>query len=158
MPMSISDGARSAGARTLPSAAFELDPRLAADTHRVGDLALSRVLLFDDVRFPWLVIVPRQSGLRELIDLPHDDQHRLLEEINSCAHVLHALDKPDKLNIAALGNVVAQLHVHVIARYTSDAAWPRPVWNIGERIRFDDAALRRRLGSLRAALRIEEPQ
>jgi diadenosine tetraphosphate (Ap4A) HIT family hydrolase len=153
MPMSISDGAR-----TQHSAAFALDPRLAADTHRVGDLALSRVLLFDDARFPWLILVPRQSGLRDLIDLPHDDQHRLLDEVNSCAHVLHALDKPDKLNIAALGNVVAQLHVHVIARYTSDAAWPRPVWNVGERVPFEDSVLQRRLGSLRAALRIEEPQ
>jgi diadenosine tetraphosphate (Ap4A) HIT family hydrolase len=153
MPMSVSDGAR-----TLPTAAFALDARLAADTHRVGDLELSRVLLFDDARFPWLVLVPRQSGLRDLIDLPHHDQHRLLDEVNRCAHVLHALDKPDKLNIAALGNVVAQLHVHVIARYTSDAAWPRPVWNVGERVPFEDNVLRRRLGSLRAALRIEEPQ
>src|SRR4029453_4368089 len=105
-PMSESDGVR-----TLSSAPFALDPRLAADTHRVGDLAFSRVLLFDDARFPWLVLVPRQSGLRDLIDLAHDDQHQLLDEINRCAHVLHALDKPDKLNIAALGNVVAQLHV-----------------------------------------------
>ena len=144
--------------RTRPSAAFELDPRLAADTHRVGDLALSRVLLFDDARFPWLVLVPRQAGLRDLIDLAHDDQHQLLDEVNRCAHVLHALDKPDKLNIAALGNVVAQLHVHVIARYVSDAAWPRPVWNVGERVAFDADALQRRLGSLRAALRIEQPQ
>jgi len=144
--------------RTRPSAAFALDPRLAADTQRVGDLELSRVLLFDDARFPWLVLVPRQPGLRDLIDLAHDDQHQLLDEINRCAHVLHALDKPDKLNVAALGNVVAQLHVHVIARYANDAAWPRPVWNVGERVVFEADALRRRLGTLRAALRIEEPQ
>jgi len=144
--------------RTRPSAAFALDPRLAAETHRVGDLELSRVLLFDDARFPWLVLVPRQPGLRDLIDLAHDDQHQLLDEINRCAHVLHALDKPDKLNVAALGNVVAQLHVHVIARYANDAAWPRPVWNVGERVVFEADALQRRLGTLRAALRIEEPQ
>jgi diadenosine tetraphosphate (Ap4A) HIT family hydrolase len=153
MPMSVS-----VGTRTMSSTAFALDPRLAADTHRVGDLALSRVLLFDDARFPWLVLVPRQAGLRDLIDLPHDDQHQLLDEINRCAHVLHALDKPDKLNIAALGNVVAQLHVHVIARYANDAAWPRPVWNVGERLPFEQDALRRRLGSLRAALRIDQAQ
>lgn len=151
--MSESDRAGTPG-----SAAFTLDPRLAADTHRIGDLVLSRVLLFDDARFPWLVLVPRKSGLRDLIDLPHDDQHQLLDEVNRCAHVLHALDKPDKLNIAALGNVVAQLHVHVIARYASDAAWPRPVWNVGERVPFGADALRRRIGSLRSALRIEEPQ
>ena len=144
--------------RTRSTAAFALDPRLAADTQRVGNLELSRVLLFDDARFPWLVLVPRQPGLRDLIDLAHDDQHQLLDEINRCAHVLHALDKPDKLNVAALGNVVAQLHVHVIARYANDAAWPRPVWNVGERVVFEADALRRRLGTLRAALRIEEPQ
>jgi diadenosine tetraphosphate (Ap4A) HIT family hydrolase len=108
--------------------AFELDPRLVADTHRIGDLALSRVLLFDDARFPWLVLVPRLPGLRDLIDLARDDQHRLLDEVNRCAHVLHALDRPHKLNIAALGNVVPQLHVHIIARFRSDAVWPRPVW------------------------------
>lgn len=139
-----------------PSAAFELDPRLAADTHRVGDLELSRVLLFDDARFPWLVLVPRLPDLRDLIDLGHDDQHRLLDEINACAHVLHALDKPHKLNVAALGNVVAQLHVHVIARNTNDAAWPRPVWNVGERLPFEADALQARLAVLRAALRLHD--
>jgi len=133
---------------------FSLDERLAADTHRVGDLDLSRVLLFDDVRFPWLVLVPRQPGLRDLIDLAHDDQHQLLDEVNRCAHVLHALDKPDKLNVAALGNVVAQLHVHVIARYSTDAAWPRPVWNVGERQAFEPAARANRIARLRAALQL----
>ena len=137
------------------SAAFELDPRLCADTHRVGDLPLSRVLLFDDTRFPWLVLVPRLPGLRDLIDLAHDDQHRLLDEVNRCAHVLHALDRPHKLNIAALGNVVAQLHVHVIARHTHDAAWPRPVWNVGEPMPFEAPALRKRLAALRIALQLE---
>ena len=152
MPMSVS-----VGTRTMSSTAFALDPRLAADTHRVGDLALSRVLLFDDARFPWLVLVPRQSGLRDLIDLPHDDQHQLLDEINRCAHVLHALDKPDKLNIAALGNVVAQLHVHVIARTMRDAAWPRPVWGVGERVAYDADTLRLRLLGVRAALHTRAP-
>jgi diadenosine tetraphosphate (Ap4A) HIT family hydrolase len=137
--------------------AFELDPRLVADTHRNGDLPLSRVLLFDDTRFPWLVLVPRRAGMRDLIDLPRDDQHQLLDEINRCAHVLHALDRPHKLNVAALGNVVAQLHVHVIARHTGDAAWPRPVWNVGEPARFEPAALALRLARLRTALQLREP-
>jgi diadenosine tetraphosphate (Ap4A) HIT family hydrolase len=150
MPMSESDRAG-----TPPSAAFALDPRLEADTHHVGDLPLARVLLFDDARFPWLVLVPRQTGLRDLIDLAHDDQHRLLDEIDRCAQVLHALDKPDKLNVAALGNVVAQLHVHVIARYTHDAAWPRPVWNVGTAQPYSPDALQTRLARLRAALQIE---
>ena len=112
---------------------FVLDPRLAGDTHVVADLELSRLLLFDDLRFPWLILVPRRAGLRELIDLERDAQLRLLDEIDRASRVLHAFAKPDKLNVAALGNVVAQLHVHVIARYVGDAAWPRPVWNVGER-------------------------
>ncbi len=126
-----------------PGPHFVLDPRLAADTHRVGDLPLSRVLLFDDARFPWLVLVPRQPGLRDLIDLARDDQH-----------VLHALDRPHTLNVAALGNVVAQLHVHVIARYAHDAAWPRPVWNVGAREPFAATALHARLAALRTALHL----
>jgi diadenosine tetraphosphate (Ap4A) HIT family hydrolase len=134
---------------------FVLDSRLARDAHPVGDLDLSRLLLMDDARFPWLVLVPRRAGMRDLIDLSRDDQHTLLDEINRCAHVLHAIDKPHKLNIAALGNVVAQLHVHVIARQTHDAAWPRPVWNVGERIAFAPDALQARLARLRTALRIE---
>ena len=142
-------------AGTPPSLAFALDPRLQADTHHVGDLPLARVLLFDDARFPWLVLVPRQAGLRELIDLAHDDQHRLLDEVSRCAQALHALVRPDKLNIAALGNVVAQLHVHVIARYTHDAAWPRPVWNVGTAQAYPADALHARVASLRAALKIE---
>jgi diadenosine tetraphosphate (Ap4A) HIT family hydrolase len=134
---------------------FALDPRLAADTQIVGDLPLSRILLTDDTRFPWLILVPRRAGMRDLIDLSRDDQHTLLDEVNRCAHVLHAIDKPHKLNVAALGNVVAQLHVHVIARQTHDPAWPRPVWGVGERITFAPDALQTRLARLRTALRIE---
>ena len=137
-------------------AAFTLDSRLIADTHAVGDLEFSRVLLMNDARFPWLILVPRRAGLRELIELPRDDQHILLDEINRCAHVLHALEKPDKLNIAALGNVVAQLHVHLIARFANDAAWPRPVWGCGgERTRYAPETLRVRLAALHSALRLD---
>ena len=134
---------------------FVLDPRLAEDTATVGDLPLSRVLLMNDARFQWLILVPRQSGLRDLTDLGRDDQHNLLDEINRCAHVLRALDKPDKLNIAALGNVVAQLHVHIIARHTNDAAWPRPVWGFGECEAYAPDALRARVAALRTALHPE---
>jgi diadenosine tetraphosphate (Ap4A) HIT family hydrolase len=133
---------------------FVLDPRLAGDTHCVGDLELSRVLLMDDARFPWLILVPRRANLRELTDLGTGDQQRLLAEIDRCARILHTLEKPDKLNIAALGNVVAQLHVHVIARRASDAAWPRPVWGFGERVAHDSPDLHDRLGALREALEI----
>jgi diadenosine tetraphosphate (Ap4A) HIT family hydrolase len=136
------------------NAVFALDPQLAADTHTVGELQLSRVLLMNDARFPWLILVPRRSSLRELIELPRDDQHALLDEINRCAHVLHALERPHKLNIATLGNVVAQLHVHVIARFTGDTAWPRPVWGCGDRVPYTGNALHARLIALRSALQL----
>lgn len=136
---------------------FVLDPRLAADAHLIGDFELSRVLLMDDARFPWLILVPRHPNARELIELPRDEQHALLDEINRCSHVLHALFKPDKLNIAALGNVVSQLHVHVVARHKGDAAWPRPVWGVGEREPFSMPARSARLSVLRTALRIASP-
>jgi diadenosine tetraphosphate (Ap4A) HIT family hydrolase len=132
---------------------FALHPQLEADTHRVGDLDFTRVLLMDDARFPWLILVPRAPEARELIDLSLDDQHRLLDEINSVAHVLHAMVKPDKLNIAMLGNVVPQLHVHVIARFSADDAWPKPVWGIGARKAYDADALRTRIDALRVVLR-----
>ena len=137
-----------------PAVPFKLDPRLAADTQFVGDLELSRVLLMNDARFPWLILVPRRAGMRDLIDLPTDEQHVLLHEVGRCANALRNMEKPEKLNIAALGNVVAQLHVHVIARQLHDAAWPRPVWGVGERVNYDANALQLRVSSLRAALRI----
>lgn len=136
----------------MADATFVLDRRLAAETRLIGDFELSRVLLMDDARFPWLILVPRRAGLRELIELPREQQHLVLDEINRCAHVLHALHCPDKLNIAALGNVVAQLHVHVIARHTNDAAWPRPVWGAGEREPYAPDAGIARLAALRTAL------
>ena len=130
--------------------AFALDPRLAADTHLVADYELCRVLLMDDARFPWVILVPRRAGLTELIELSRDEQHALLDEVNRVAHGLHLLLKPDKLNVAALGNVVPQLHVHVIARFRADAAWPRPVWGVGEREPYTADALARRLAALRS--------
>jgi diadenosine tetraphosphate (Ap4A) HIT family hydrolase len=131
---------------------FALDPRLAADTHEIGDGALSRVLLMDDARFPWLILVPRIAGARELFDLDATDRASLLGELDGVGRALESLLRPDKTNIAALGNVVPQLHVHVIARYTTDAAWPRPVWGEGERVRYEPAALAERLDAFRSAL------
>lgn len=131
---------------------FSLDARLAADTLVVGELGLSRVLLMDELRFPWLILVPRQPGLRELVELARERQHALLDEINRAAHVLHAITNPDKMNIATLGNVVSQLHVHVIARHVGDAAWPRPVWGVGERVPYTPQERERVLGLLRTGL------
>lgn len=113
--------------------AFSLDSRLAADTHPVGDLALCSVLLMDDARFPWLILVPRRPGLSELTDLTPEEASLAFEEIRIAVRVMQALAQPDKVNVAALGNVVAQLHVHVVGRFRSDPAWPGPVWGHGTR-------------------------
>jgi diadenosine tetraphosphate (Ap4A) HIT family hydrolase len=134
------------------SGGFVLDPRLATDTHLIGDLPLSQLRLFDDARFPWFVLVPRIAGARELIDLDDGDQRTLLAEISRVGRVLESELRPDKLNIAALGNVVPQLHVHVIARFTNDAAWPQPVWGRGERIAYEPAERDARIALLRDAL------
>lgn len=114
-------------------ASFTLDPRLAADTIPIGDLALSAVLLLDDSRFPWLVLVPRRSGLSELTDLSEEDGAVLMREMRLATDVMVELAKPDKVNVGALGNVVPQLHVHVIGRFLSDPAWPGPAWGAGPR-------------------------
>jgi diadenosine tetraphosphate (Ap4A) HIT family hydrolase len=138
----------------MSDAAFTLDARLEADTQPIGDLPFARVLLMNDSRFPWLILVPRIAGLRELIDLSQSDQQRLLVDINRAANALHAWENPDKLNIAMLGNVVPQLHVHVIARYTKDAAWPKPVWGVGERIPYAARELKRYADDIAIALKI----
>ncbi len=132
---------------------FALDPRLAADTHPIGELPLSRLLLMDDARFPWLILVPRIAGARELIDLDEADRHSLLSEVSAVGRALESLQRPDKLNIAALGNIVSQLHVHVIARTTTDAAWPQPVWGHGERVAYDADVRAQRIAQLRDALK-----
>jgi diadenosine tetraphosphate (Ap4A) HIT family hydrolase len=112
---------------------FALDALLAADTMPVGDLALCAVLLMDDARFPWLILVPRRPGISELTDLSEADAAVLMQEIRMAARVVTDLAKPDKLNVGALGNIVQQLHVHVVGRFRSDPAWPGPVWGHGSR-------------------------
>lgn len=112
---------------------FALDPRLAAETLPVGDLPVSSVLLLDDARFPWLVLVPRRPALREITDLSVADYGAVMDELRLAVRVMAKLMGPDKVNIGALGNVVAQLHLHVVARFHSDAAWPGPVWGSGPR-------------------------
>ena len=131
---------------------FPIDPRLAADTHVIGALPFSELLLMDDARFPWVILVPRIAGARELIDLDEGDQRLLLGEIDRVARALESLFSPDKLNIAALGNVVPQLHVHVIARFTNDVAWPHPVWGRGERVAYTASERDARIAALRDAL------
>ena len=134
------------------TAEFVLHTQLAADTHPLLDLELSRVLLMDDARFPWLILVPRRDGARDWIDLAHAEQHRLLDEVEVCSRALRAVVRPDKLNVAALGNIVPQLHVHVVARHAGDAAWPKPVWGVGERVPYATDALSARSKELLAQL------
>lgn len=119
---------------------FALDPHLAEDTAFVADWELSRVLLMDDARFPWLIFAPRRAGLVELDDLSFDDQTQLLREINRAIGLLRSVAQCDKFNIGALGNFVRQLHVHVVARREGDAAWPGPVWGSGAVIRYEQTA------------------
>ena len=134
---------------------WSLHPQLAADTTPVGDLALARVLLANDANYPWLILVPRRPGLTELIDLEPNEQVQLLGEIDAAARVLKSVTECDKLNIAALGNIVGQLHVHVVARRHSDAAWPKPVWGVAAPTAYNLAVRDGLIGALRRGLQIE---
>lgn len=135
----------------MNQADFALDPRLAADTVPVANWPLCSVLLIKDARFVWLVLVPKRAGASEIIDLAPGDRSALSAEIDRAAAGLRRVVPCDKLNIAALGNVVAQLHVHVIARRKNDAAWPKPVWGLPNPEAYDDAELAGLIGRLNAA-------
>ena len=143
---------------TQPASPFALHPQLAAETVVVGDLRVSRVLLMNNARFPWILLVPRQAGIREIIDLGDRDQATLYGEISAASRAMKALYRPDKLNVAAIGNMVPQLHVHVIARYEKDEAWPKPTFGFAPAIPYEPAALEdaraklaRALGGLQAS-------
>jgi len=133
---------------------WSLDPQLAADTVPLGDLALARVLLANDANYPWLILVPRRPSLVELTDLEANEQMQLLAEIDAAARALKAATRCDKLNIAALGNRVAQLHVHVIARFHGDAAWPKPVWGAVPSIAYEPAKREALAAAIRGHLKI----
>jgi diadenosine tetraphosphate (Ap4A) HIT family hydrolase len=134
---------------------WSLHPQLALDTVPVGDLALSRVLLANDANFPWLILVPRRGGLVELIDLDDAAQVQLLGEVSTSARVLKSITECEKLNFAALGNQVSQLHVHVIGRRHSDAAWPKPVWGAAPPAAYNPTVRDNLIGALRRGLQIE---
>jgi diadenosine tetraphosphate (Ap4A) HIT family hydrolase len=131
------------------SQTFALDPRLAADTRAVINLPLCDVRLMNDARYAWLLLVPRRADVAEVTDLDADDQARLWREVASAASALRAAVPCDKINIGALGNIVRQLHVHVVARRVGDAAWPGPVWGHGAAVPYADA----RAGTLVETLR-----
>ena len=107
---------------------FVLDPQLAKDCHSLGKMKLCRLLLMNDRQYPWLIMVPERDGVKEIYELNRDDQISFLIESNLVSKAMDSLFQPDKLNIAAIGNVVSQLHIHHVARYKNDVSWPKPVW------------------------------
>ena len=131
---------------------FELDPQLEAGTFPVGITSLNRILLMNDRRFPWLILVPERPDIREPFELTDEDQRTLMQESMITGKSLKALFNAHKLNIAALGNQVSQLHIHHIARFRTDAAWPRPVWGVGAAEPYEAEALRERVALLREVL------
>ena len=131
---------------------FELHPRLNEDCVVVGDFPLCRLLLMNDASYPWFILVPRREGVREIFELSAADQQQLLHESSQLSRVIATHFKADKINVAALGNMVPQLHVHHIVRFESDPAWPAPVWGHAPASPYDDAALNQRLAMVRQLL------
>ena len=136
----------------MSETAFALDPRLKNDTRPVAALALCDVLLMNDSRFPWLVLVPRKPGMVEICDLSPDEQALLWQEVTRASQALRSIATFEKLNLGALGNIVRQLHVHVVGRSEGDAAWPGPVWGSGPAATYDEAALAAMLRNIREAI------
>jgi diadenosine tetraphosphate (Ap4A) HIT family hydrolase len=124
---------------------FELDSRLANNSVLVDQGPLSQVRLMNDERYPWLVLVPRVSGITEWLDLDGNQQDQLRSELNRCCRALKGTDGVEKINFATLGNIVPQLHFHVVGRHVGDPAWPAPVWGNGQPRPFDAAVLQERV-------------
>lgn len=131
---------------------FELDPQLERDSVVLGEFPLSLVLLSRDANYPWCILVPRRKGVREIHHLSEDDRIQLSHESCHLAEVMADLFVPDKMNVAALGNLVPQLHVHHVARTKTDAAWPKSIWGVVEPKAYDEAELQDRVSRLRSAL------
>jgi diadenosine tetraphosphate (Ap4A) HIT family hydrolase len=136
---------------------FELDPRLKADTHFILQWPLSQVLLMDDRRYPWLILVPTRLNVSEPFDLTYEEQALLSRETMALGELMKEHFAADKVNIAALGNVVPQLHVHVIARFEDDDTFPSPVWGLGHAERYELSARESLIDTLHARLRDIEP-
>jgi len=130
---------------------WSLHPQLAADTVPVCELALSRLLVMKDANFPWLILVPRRARVSEIIDLGAE-QSMLMDELALVSRALKDETRCDKLNVAAIGNVVPQLHIHIVARRKDDAAWPKPVWGAVPRRAYEADAIERFIGAIRGRL------
>jgi len=134
---------------------WSLHPQLKRDTSAVGDLSLSRLLLNNDANYPWLLLVPRRPGACEIIDLDEKDQSQLMIEIAHTSRALKDVTACHKLNVAAIGNMVPQLHVHIVARQRNDPAWPKPVWGMVPARAYDLATSEAFVAALRRELAIE---
>jgi len=137
---------------------FALDERLERDMFLVGDFPLCRVLVMDDSRWPWLILVPMREGIVELADLNEADRRVLIEEAAEAADFLKGHTGADKINIGALGNVVRQFHFHVVARSAGDENWPRPVWGLGSPQPYDEGEEWTLIEAARRALRVKRPE
>ena len=131
---------------------FQLHPQLAADTLNIGEMGPSTLLLMNDARYPWVILVPQIADLRELHQLPGADRAEVLEQIVHLSATMDELFKADKINVGALGNLVPQLHIHIIARSRSDHAWPRPVWGVGDAVPYSEPLKTARLELIRSVL------
>ncbi|CAM5773170.1 HIT family protein [Labrys miyagiensis] len=138
----------------MSSSAFTLHPQILQDTIEIGDLPLSHLRLMNDATYPWLLLMPRRVGATEIIDLDEADRAQLMVEIAGASKALRGLTGCDKLNVASLGNAVPQLHVHVIARFRSDAAWPKPVWGQVPAVAYSEEDASNFISRLRVALSI----
>lgn len=127
---------------------FVLDTRIENDSVFVCDWPLSHVRLSKNSAFPWIILIPREEGITEIIDLNENDQMQLLKEMRAASTIMRDHFKPTKLNVANLGNIVAQLHVHIVARFDTDKAWPGPIWNSGVNVPHSDASLQKTIDAL----------
>jgi diadenosine tetraphosphate (Ap4A) HIT family hydrolase len=134
------------------SLSFQLHPQLAADCFALGQFSLCRLLLMNESRYPWFILVPQRQTLTEIHQLSDDDQLLLIRESSLLARALEQAFKADKLNVAAIGNIVPQLHLHHIVRYRHDAAWPAPVWGKFKPLPYTDDARLKVVDMLIAAL------
>ncbi|NVJ50989.1 MAG: HIT domain-containing protein [Gammaproteobacteria bacterium] len=134
------------------SSPFVLDQQLESDTHHVTDLSLSRLLLMNDSQYPWLILVPRVADIHEVFELTQAQQHELWSEVARVSKLLKADFQPEKINIGALGNIVRQLHIHIVARNTDDAAWPGPVWGAAPAVAYEQTRAQSLVDSIRSQL------
>jgi diadenosine tetraphosphate (Ap4A) HIT family hydrolase len=134
---------------------FELHPQLAADCEWIGDLSLNRVLLVNDKNYPWLILVPMRENIREIFQLTEADQCQLLIESSAVSKLMYEHFKAEKMNVAALGNMVPQLHIHHVARYKDDIAWPGPVWGAASAIFYTEDEMQAQVSLMRDLLRVK---